>query len=52
MGVTNFQIVFDSPSGAYYAGQNVTGRVMLTLDKPKKVRGKYSTSICFYNFVM
>uniref|UniRef100_A0A1B6CJ57 Arrestin C-terminal-like domain-containing protein n=1 Tax=Clastoptera arizonana TaxID=38151 RepID=A0A1B6CJ57_9HEMI len=38
MGITNFQIVLDSPSGAYYAGQNVTGKVLLTLDKPKKVR--------------
>lgn len=39
MGITNFQIVLDSPTGAYYAGQNVTGKLLLNLDKPKKIRG-------------
>lgn len=38
MGITNFQIVLDSPTGAYYAGQNVTGKLLLSLDKPKKIR--------------
>jgi len=38
MGLTNFQIVLDSPTGAYYAGTNVTGRLQFTLDKPKKIR--------------
>ncbi|KAI5698365.1 hypothetical protein M8J76_014715 [Diaphorina citri] len=34
-----FRIEFDSPSSAYYAGQIVSGRVILNLhDKPKKVR--------------
>ncbi|XP_046677845.1 arrestin domain-containing protein 17-like isoform X1 [Homalodisca vitripennis] len=38
MGLTNFQIVLDSPTGAYYAGTNVTGKLQFTLDKPKKIR--------------
>uniref|UniRef100_A0A8D9BAL5 Arrestin domain-containing protein 3 n=1 Tax=Cacopsylla melanoneura TaxID=428564 RepID=A0A8D9BAL5_9HEMI len=34
-----FRIEFDSPTSAYYAGQIVSGRVILNLqDKPKKVR--------------
>ncbi|RZF46314.1 hypothetical protein LSTR_LSTR010169 [Laodelphax striatellus] len=33
-----FVIEFDSPTNAYYAGQNVTGKLRLNLDKPKKVR--------------
>lgn len=41
MGLTNFQIVLDSPTGAYYAGTNVIGRLQFTLDKPKKIRGDY-----------
>lgn len=40
MGLQNFQVTFDSPTNAYYAGTNVTGRVDLVIDKPKKVRGK------------
>lgn len=39
MGLTNFQIVLDSPTGAYYAGTNVIGKLQFTLDKPKKIRG-------------
>ncbi|XP_039291757.1 arrestin domain-containing protein 17 [Nilaparvata lugens] len=38
MGLEKFVIVFDSPTNAYYAGQNVTGQVQLLLDKPKKIR--------------
>uniref|UniRef100_A0A224XNV0 Putative arrestin domain protein n=1 Tax=Panstrongylus lignarius TaxID=156445 RepID=A0A224XNV0_9HEMI len=39
MGIPTFTIVLDSPTGSYYAGTNVTGRVLLTLDKQKKFRG-------------
>lgn len=45
MGLTNFQIILDSPTGAYYAGTNVTGRLQFTLDKPKKIRGKTTVLI-------
>uniref|UniRef100_A0A146M467 Arrestin domain-containing protein 2 n=1 Tax=Lygus hesperus TaxID=30085 RepID=A0A146M467_LYGHE len=39
MAPPKFVIVFDSPTNAYYAGTQVTGKVLLTLDKPKKARG-------------
>ncbi|CAH1407509.1 unnamed protein product [Nezara viridula] len=39
MGYKTFQIIVDSPTGSYYAGSNVTGRVIVALEKPKKVRG-------------
>lgn len=40
-----FRIEFDSPTSAFYAGQIVSGRVILNLtDKPKKVRGKFKRS--------
>lgn len=39
MGYKSFQIFVDSPTGSYYAGSNVTGKVVLVLEKPKKVRG-------------
>lgn len=39
MGLKHFQIVFDNPTGTYYCGQTVTGRVLLGLNSPKKIRG-------------
>lgn len=48
MGITNFQIVLDSPTGAYYAGQNVTGKLLLSLDKPKKIRGMMAKYCCYH----
>lgn len=39
-GPPKFEIQFDSPSKAYYSGTQVTGKILLKLDKPKKVRGK------------
>ncbi|KAJ9599746.1 hypothetical protein L9F63_026404, partial [Diploptera punctata] len=39
MGLKKFQIVFDNPWSTYYTGQPVTGRVLLSVDSPKKVRG-------------
>jgi len=38
MGLPGFNIVLDSPTSSYYAGSSLTGRVLLNLDKPKKVR--------------
>ncbi|KAL1139742.1 hypothetical protein AAG570_006720 [Ranatra chinensis] len=38
MGLKNFSIVLDSPTGAFYAGTVVSGRVLLSLDKPKTIR--------------
>lgn len=47
MGLKDFKVVFDSPTNAYYAGTNVTGKVNITLDKPKKTRGKCLVLISF-----
>lgn len=44
MGLKSCQIIFDNPWRTYYAGQTVNGRVEITVDAPKKVRG---ISICF-----
>lgn len=37
----NIRIQFDNPYATYYAGQTVTGRVHLSVDKPKKIRGEF-----------
>lgn len=42
MGYEEGQIILDSPTGAYYAGQDVNGRVVFELTKRKKVRGQYT----------
>jgi len=39
MGLKKFQIAFDNPWSTYYSGQPVTGRLLLTVDTPKKIRG-------------
>ncbi|XP_055375137.1 arrestin domain-containing protein 17 [Condylostylus longicornis] len=39
MGIKGCQIQLDNPWNTYYAGQTVNGQVLLTFDKPKKVRG-------------
>jgi hypothetical protein len=41
MGLKKFQIVFDNPWSTYYSGQPVTGRLLLTVDSPKKIRGTH-----------
>ncbi|CAH0380473.1 unnamed protein product [Bemisia tabaci] len=38
MGLESFKVVFDSPTSAYYAGQAVSGKIVLSLNKSKKVR--------------
>jgi hypothetical protein len=44
MGLKKFQIVFDNPWSTYYSGQPVTGRLILTVDSPKKIRGMHVRS--------
>uniref|UniRef100_A0A1B6J2J8 Arrestin-like N-terminal domain-containing protein n=1 Tax=Homalodisca liturata TaxID=320908 RepID=A0A1B6J2J8_9HEMI len=39
MGIENFQILLDNPSGIYYGGSVVSGKLKFNLDKPKKIRG-------------
>jgi hypothetical protein len=40
MGLDKFQILFDNPYGVYYGGQSISGRVVLAVNSPKKVRSK------------
>lgn len=40
MGLQNFQIYFDNPSGAYYGGQTLSGKVDLSVNSVKRIRGK------------
>ncbi|XP_026466766.1 arrestin domain-containing protein 17-like [Ctenocephalides felis] len=39
MGLKECQILLDNPWNTYYAGQTINGRVEITFDTPKKVRG-------------
>uniref|UniRef100_A0A1B6G4E9 Arrestin C-terminal-like domain-containing protein n=1 Tax=Cuerna arida TaxID=1464854 RepID=A0A1B6G4E9_9HEMI len=39
MGIENFQILLDNPSGIYYGGSVVSGKLKFNLDKSKKIRG-------------
>ncbi|KAJ8674402.1 hypothetical protein QAD02_005664 [Eretmocerus hayati] len=39
MGLKEFKILFDNPYAAYNSGQTITGRVILTLESTKKIRG-------------
>ncbi|XP_012282075.1 arrestin domain-containing protein 17 [Orussus abietinus] len=38
MGLKDFKIVFDNPWNTYYGGQTVTGRIVVVLDSPKRIR--------------
>jgi hypothetical protein len=42
MGLKVFQIVFDNPTETYYAGQSVSGSVLLSLASPKTIRGGWT----------
>jgi len=39
MGLKVFKIVFDNPTGTYYSGQAVSGRVLLSFSSSKTIRG-------------
>ncbi|XP_058825942.1 arrestin domain-containing protein 17 [Topomyia yanbarensis] len=39
MGLKDCEIELDNPWNTYYAGQTVNGKVTITFDSPKKVRG-------------
>lgn len=41
MGLKDFRIVFDNPWNTYYPGQTLTGRVIIQVDSPKKIRGEF-----------
>ncbi|XP_046678779.1 arrestin domain-containing protein 3-like [Homalodisca vitripennis] len=39
MGIEDFQILLDNPSGIYCAGSTISGKLKFYVDKPKKIRG-------------
>jgi hypothetical protein len=52
MGLKDFKIHFDSPYATYCPDQTVTGRVILTIDSIKKIKGKCPclAYFCLYSF--
>lgn len=50
MGLQDCQILLDNPWNTYYAGQTVNGQVKLTLNSPKKIRGKRHMNLYFITF--
>nr|XP_045584934.1 arrestin domain-containing protein 17-like isoform X2 [Procambarus clarkii]XP_045584935.1 arrestin domain-containing protein 17-like isoform X2 [Procambarus clarkii] len=36
---TSIAVVFDNPTAVYFSGQNITGHINVTCDKPKSCRG-------------
>lgn len=48
MGLQNCQILLDNSWNTYYAGQTITGRFVLNVDKEKKVRGESKA----YNYIV
>jgi len=41
MGLKNLYLIFDHPQRIYFGGQTVSGRVLVQIDEPKKLRSEY-----------
>jgi hypothetical protein len=41
MGLKNLQLIFDHPQQIYFGGQTVSGRLLVEIDEPKKLRSEY-----------
>jgi hypothetical protein len=41
MGIDNLNITFDNPSGVFYAGQVVSGRIQFVVTKPYESDGAF-----------
>lgn len=41
MGLKNLQLFFDHPQQIYFSGQIVSGRLLVQIDEPKKLRSEY-----------
>jgi hypothetical protein len=41
MGLKNLQLIFDHPQRIYFGGQTVSGRLLVQIDEPKKLRSEY-----------
>jgi len=39
-----FSIILDQPKGVYIPGQKISGHVLLSLDKPLKMKGQWNFS--------
>lgn len=54
--ITRFDIIFSNPNNAFYAGQTVTGKVVVEITESMKIRGmveKISDDLfgtCFVSF--
>ncbi len=40
------RISYDRPTGAYYAGETLSGRVHLRVDEPTRIRGESPGRVC------
>jgi hypothetical protein len=41
MGLKNLKLIFDHPQQTYFVGQIVSGRLLVHIDEPKKLRCEY-----------
>jgi len=41
MGLKNLNLIFDHPQRIYFGGQTVSGRLLVQIDEPKKLRSEY-----------
>jgi len=40
-----FKIVFDNPNESFFAGQVVQGKILIYLNRPKKIKGWFNSQI-------
>lgn len=50
MGLKEYEVFFDNQWATYYAGQTVSGRVEISVDSPKKVRGEFHLQFSWNTF--
>lgn len=40
MGFSEFEVQFDNPDATYVPGQTITGKILLTVDSTKSLKGE------------